>query len=185
MRIRFVRGTKQDVLTCVRDDGTTTWMHERPGFVVHDLAHYAVETGFGYASGFFGLVAHGWELSSADFGRDPATKERYPWPGGEQEPVEYVVSLFQRGREVGVGTADEIREALRLYWGHVPAVFTDDRIERVKRGLADLERRWAAVPQGGSLELEFLVPPEPPADRAGRTGARPGGAHLPRAASAR
>ena len=87
MLIRFTRGKKGDVLTCVREDGTTTWMRERPGFVAHDLAHYAVETEFGYDTGFFGLVAHGWELGTADFGRDPRSKERYPWPGGEQQPV--------------------------------------------------------------------------------------------------
>lgn len=76
MLIRFTkakRADKPDVLTCVRDDGSTTWMHERPGFVLHDLAHYAAEITFGYRLGFFGLVASGWELSNSDFGRDPKT----------------------------------------------------------------------------------------------------------------
>ena len=77
MFIRFTKGRRTDVLTCTRDDGTVTWTHERPGFVLHDLAHYAVEAELGYALGFYGLVAHGWDLSSSDFWRDPKTKERY------------------------------------------------------------------------------------------------------------
>jgi hypothetical protein len=160
MLVRFTRGKRSDVLTCRREDGTTTWMAERPDFVAHDLAHYAVETVFGYRLGFFGLVAHGWELSAADFGRDPRTKERYPWPGGAQEPVEYVVSLIQRGPEAGIRTPDELREALRLYWGHVPDGFTDERIAQARRELARLEGLWAEVPAGGALELEFPPAPE-------------------------
>jgi hypothetical protein len=160
MLVRFTRGKRSDVLTCRREDGTTTWMAERPDFVAHDLAHYAVETVFGYRLGFFGLVAHGWELSAADFGRDPRTKERYPWPGGAQEPVEYVVSLIQRGPEAGIRTADGLREALRLYWGCVPDGFTDERIAQARRELARLEGLWAEVPAGGALELEFPPAPE-------------------------
>lgn len=29
MRLQFTRGKKGDVLTCVRADGSITWMHER------------------------------------------------------------------------------------------------------------------------------------------------------------
>ena len=37
MLIRFTkakRSDKRDVLTCVRDEGSETWLHERPGFVL-------------------------------------------------------------------------------------------------------------------------------------------------------
>ena len=158
MLIRFTRGKKGDVLTCVREDGTSTWMRERPAFVAHDLAHYAVETEFGYDTGFFGLVAHGWELGTADFGRDPRSKERYPWPGGEQQPVEYVVAMIHNGPGVGIRTPDEVREAMRAYGGDVPPDFTDERIERARQTLAGLLQRWESLPQWGSLELPFLAP---------------------------
>jgi hypothetical protein len=158
MLIRFTRGKKGDVLTCVRADGTTTWMRERPGFVDHDLAHYAVETEFGYDTGFFGLVAHGWELSTADFGRDPRSKERYPWPGGEQQPVEYVVAMIHNGPGVGIRTPDEVRAAMRAYGAAVTPDFTDERIERARQTLARLLHRWESLPPGGSLELPFPAP---------------------------
>lgn len=154
MIIRFSKGKKGDVITCVRDDGSTTWMHERPGFAYHDLAHYAIETTFDYDWGLYGLVAHGWELSTADFGRDPKTRERYPWPGGPMEPVEYVVSLYQR-RFADVQTPHEIREAMVIYCGAVPPQFTDERIEAARSAMDDLYRRWDEVPAGGALELRF------------------------------
>ena len=103
-----------------------------------------METVFGYRLGFFGLVAQGWDLSTTDFGRDPRTKARYPWPDGAQEPVEYVVSLIQRGPQAGISTADALREALRLYWGHVPDGFDDGRIALARREVARLEGVWAA-----------------------------------------
>jgi hypothetical protein len=154
--IRFTRPRKPgkpDGLTWVRDDGSSTWLRERPGFVHHDLAHYAVETGFGYRLGFFGLVVHGW-----DFGHmgtiDPATGKTRPLPAPPVAPgVEYVVSLLQRER-AGTLRPGEFRDALALY-GPVPPHFTEERIAAVRRAVEDLCRRWDEVPAGGSLELAF------------------------------
>jgi hypothetical protein len=161
MRIRFTRAKrvdKTDVLTCVRDDGSVTWMHERAGFVQHDLAHYAVETTFGYRLGFYGLVASGWELSSSDFGRDPVTHQPLPWPDPtiNVEPVEYVVSLLQREGNGGIAP-HEFHQAMALYVGDVPPVFTDDRLAAARRRLRDLYQQWEAVPAGGALDLEFTT----------------------------
>jgi hypothetical protein len=163
MLVRFSKAKrpgKPDVLTCVRDDGSTTWMHERPGFVYHDLAHYAAETAFGYRYGFFGLVRSGWALSSADFGRDPVTKQRYPWPdpsGAPQEPVEYVVSLLQRELG-GQGTQeDQFHDAMRLYVGNAAPLIPEERLTAARRRLRDLYEKWTQVPPGEALELTFSL----------------------------
>ena len=163
MRVRFAkakRPDKPDVLTCLREDGSSTWMHERPGFVYHDLAHYAAETAFGYRFGFFGLVRSGWDLSSADFGRDPVTHERFPWPdptGAPVEPVEYVVSLLQRERGGYGVTQDDFHDAMRLYVGDSHPPIPDDRLAAARQALRDLYTRWDEVPPGESLELTFSV----------------------------
>jgi hypothetical protein len=161
MLIRFTKGKrdgKPDVLTCVRDDGSTSWMPERPGFVEHDLAHYAVETTFGYRLGFFGLVASGWELSSEHFGRDPKTREPLPWPDPSVpvEPVEYVVSLLQRERG-GLFEESDFHTAMELYTGGVAPVFTEDRLAEARARLRELCDRWEAVPGGDTLELSFRM----------------------------
>jgi hypothetical protein len=163
MLIRFAkakRPDKPDVLTCVRDDGTTTWMHERPGFVYHDLAHYAAETSFGYRYGFFGLVRSGWELSGSDFGRDPVTKQRYPWPdptGAPQEPVEYVVSLLQREHRGQGIREDDFHDAMRMYVGPERAHIPEERLTTARRRLRELYQQWSQVPAGDTLELTFSV----------------------------
>ena len=156
MLIRFTRGKRNDVLTCRRDDGTTTWMAERPGFVAHDLGHYAVETVFGYRLGFFGLVAQGWELSAADFGRD---RGRRPLPlaggcagaGGVRRlarPAGPGGGHLHGGRAAG-GAAPLL--------GPVPDGFTEERIARARRNLARLEGLWAAVRRRGRARAG--VPP--------------------------
>lgn len=164
MLIRFSKGRradKPDVLTCVREDGSTTWMHERPGFVYHDLAHYAVETTFGYRYGFFGLVRSGGDVSGSDFGRDPVTKERLPWPdasGAPMEPVEYVVSWIQREQLGPAGISpDDFHEALRMYVGNNRPPIPEERLATARRTLRELYGRWESVPPGEALELTFAI----------------------------
>jgi hypothetical protein len=163
MLIRFTRGKRADrpdVLTCLREDGSSSWMHERPSFVYHDLAHYAAETTFGYRYGFFGLVRSGWELSSADFGRDPITKQRFPWPdptGAPLEPVEYVVSLLQREHRSQGVTEDDFHDAMKMYVGDSRPRIPEERLTAARQTLCDLYARWEHVPPGGTLELTFSV----------------------------
>ena len=164
MLIRFSkakRADKRDILTCVRDDGSTTWMHERPGFVNHDLAHYAVETNFGYRYGFFGLVRSGWDLHMQSFGRDPVTKQPLPRPdpsGAPLEPVEYVVSLLQREYARNGITPDDFHDAMKLYVGEArAAAIAEDRLAVARTRLRELYAEWERVPPGDALELEFAV----------------------------
>ena len=48
IRLTKGKGEKPGTLTCVRDDGTTTWQKSSEYFARHDLMHYAVETTLGY-----------------------------------------------------------------------------------------------------------------------------------------
>ena len=163
MLVRFTkakRSDKRDVLTCIREDGSATWMHERPGFVNHDLAHYAVETNFGYQYGFFGLVRSGWELSTEHFGRDPRTRQPLPWPdtsGAPVEPVEYVVSLLQREHAKNGFTPDDFHDALKLYVGEARAPIPEARLAAARTRLRELYAEWECVSPGEALELEFAV----------------------------
>src|SRR5438309_3304320 len=75
-------------LSCLRADGSVTWQRQtgQQGrfFPLHDLTHYAVETVLGYARGFYGLVAEGWDLT--DFGN--------PWPRRSEEHTSELQSQF-------------------------------------------------------------------------------------------
>lgn len=87
-------------LRCSRADGTATWQRQRGGYALvfpsHDLTYYAVETTLGYAHGFFGLIADGWDIS--DFSM--------PWSRGPLPPealeVELIVGLFESERRQAI-----------------------------------------------------------------------------------
>lgn len=58
LRILFAKAkdpVAQDVLTCIRANGSRTWTKLHAAFPIHDMTHYAVETEIGAKDGFFGL----------------------------------------------------------------------------------------------------------------------------------
>jgi len=151
-------------LTCTRADGSITWQRfEGPTAMVfpgHDLTHYAVETTLGFARGFYGLLAEGWNIQ--DFAK--------PWPRGEipaeAREVELIVGFFDSERRQGEQwTAAEFASHAELFVGAAQArgkavpprtrTLTDADIAAVRECRADLLARWSATPVDGTLELTF------------------------------
>lgn len=157
-------------LTCVRDDGSTTWQRQRgPAaafFPRHDLTHLAVETVLGIRRGFYGLVAEGWALG--DFGA--------PWPRGplpdDAARAELLVGLLDADR-AGQATghppwtaADVTAQAAAHHAARgqaaPPPVLTEEQLSAIRAHLAELFARWDAVGEGGTLELRFAAGPPMP-----------------------
>lgn len=149
-------------LTCIRSDGTSTWQRQEGKlgavFPPHDLTHYAVETALGYARGFYGLIADGWEIS--DFAS--------PWPKGqpgeEARQVEMVVSFFDMDRTQGAtATVWDFNARAASYADSRSGdprspklrLLTEDEITAVRTLRSRLLERWRGVPPGGTLELNF------------------------------
>lgn len=146
-------------LTCERADGSVTWQRQEGSigmvFPSHDLTHYAVETELGYTSGFFGLVAEGWDIS--DFAA--------PWPRGplprEALEVELIVGLLDMQRLMHADwTAAELLEQGALYVAgkgdkvDLP-VLDDEMLTRVIERRREAFGLWGAIAPGDTLELEF------------------------------
>lgn len=87
--------SSQDVLTCIRQDGSRTWSKLHSAFPIHDMTHFAVETQMRASNGFFGLLAQGWDIS--DFGV-PEKRALMPL---EALWVEHVVGVIWREYVVG------------------------------------------------------------------------------------
>ena len=146
------------ILRCDRADGTATWQRQAGSlasvFPFHDLTHYVVETELGFRSGFFGLVADGWEI------KDTSGKTaRGPLPV-EAVIVEQIVGLFDVQRSLGAEwTADEVNEHARTYvsarGGPEVRPLTGEEIARVRTRVEDLVRRWKALAPDETLELPF------------------------------
>lgn len=168
MLIRFKRHRDGSAsLTCVRDDGTSTWQRQSGSlglvFPPHDLTHYAVETTLGYTRGFYGLIAEGWEI--ADFAK--------PWPRGpipeEAQEVELIVGFFDTERRSITGlTEAEFNDHADRYvaarqsrkgssLGTAPHL-TASQIDAVRSVRGDLLRRWSSLAPGETLELLFPAP---------------------------
>lgn len=167
LRIQLKRLTNGSAtLSCARADGSVIWQRQAGSrglvFPAHDLTHFAVETVLGYANGFYGLLAAGWEFG--DFAA--------PWPRGpipaEAREVELLVGLFEVERRMGSGwTAAQLQEQAKLYSasqkrGREVAVrqLSDGDVDRVHNALQDLLGRWSATKPGEALELEFIAAPE-------------------------
>jgi len=146
------------VLRCDRADGTATWQRQNGQlasvFPFHDMTHYVVESELGFRSGFFGLVANGWDIS--DTGGKSA---RGPLPP-EAVVVEQVVGLFDVQRALGVEwTADEMNEHARTYvsgrGGPEVRSLTGEEIARVRARVQQLVQRWKEMAPDETLELPF------------------------------
>jgi hypothetical protein len=162
LRIRLKRhGDGSASLTLTRADGSVTWQRQNGSlgvvFPPHDLTHFAIESELHFRSGFYGLVADGWEIS--DFAA--------PWPRGaipaEAREVELIVGFFDSERRSmdrwDAAAFNEHAEkfvAAGKYAGKIKVpVLRDEDIARVRAVRDHLLQRWHALPPGDSMELEF------------------------------
>jgi hypothetical protein len=135
------------VLRCTRADGSVTWQKQTARhaahFALHDLTHFAVESGLGFKRGFYGLIAEGWEIEDTT---GKGTRGKLP---PEATDAERIVGLFDTERAGGViYTAEEFNE-------HSPRPLRDEDLARVRKLRSELFTKWFAVETGGSLDLQF------------------------------
>lgn len=170
MKVQLKKGRDgPSTLACVRADGTRTWGKVHPFFPVHDLTHLAVESVLGLRSGFFGLVAAGWDID--DFAA-PGAAARLP---AEALLAEHMVGTLDReGAGPQLASVDEFNAALGSALRATPAAdlfrpLTAAELAAI-RGLRDnLAARWGALAPGDTLEAPFpagrpLSSPGPGAD---------------------
>ncbi len=178
LRILFARAkdpSAQDVLTCIREDGTRTWSKLHAAFPVHDMTHFAVESELKAANGFFGLLAQGWDIG--DFGL-PDRRAVMPL---EALWVEHVVGVVWREyvtRETGPyaefaaaidSTISSLRGSLdrnarrqgsRASYSEADKLILNRRIsedqrEAIMARISALVAAWVLTPQGETMELGF------------------------------
>jgi hypothetical protein len=157
--VRIKKGKDgRTALSCVRDDGSTTWQRQQGGraafFPKHDLTHYAVESTLALRQGFYGLIAAGWDFS--DFGS--------PWPRGrlpiEANISEMVVGFLDLERTSGERRpVTEINQAITEFSGEnglspFPMISEED-LAKIRETRAQLFASWDAVRGGEALEISF------------------------------
>src|SRR5205085_4407492 len=146
------------VVRCVRADGSATWQRQDDQraafFPLHDLTHYAVETELGYARGFYGLIASGWDIADTT-----GKGARGPLPE-EAIEVEYIVGALGAERAGDPACPAEQFNALAATFARSkgrpkPRVLTEADLTRVRKRIDELFARWRDLPAGEMLELSF------------------------------
>ena len=161
MTVRFTkRKDGRAVLQCIRKDGSSTWQRQDAEralfFPLHDLTHFAVETELGFRSGFFGLLAAGWDIADTN-----GKGTRGPLPNEALE-VEYLVGAFSAER---AGDSESIADE---FYQHAsafaqskglppPRQLTNADLAKVRSRITDLCGQWHALPSGETLELTFPI----------------------------
>jgi hypothetical protein len=157
MRVQFTkRADGIVILKCIRKDGSETWQrHDKHGvhFSFHDLTHFAVETTLGLRTGFYGLIADGWDIS------DTTGKGKRGKLAASSVLVEYIVGLFDRERAGGAAplSAVEFNAQMKEMAGPEAArlPLTEAQLSAVRSRIEELHRQWIAVPAGSTYELTF------------------------------
>jgi hypothetical protein len=148
------------VLRCTRRDGSVTWQRydkHSDFYPFHDLRHFAVESVLGCRSGFYGLLADGWDI--ADTGGKG--------PRGKLSPasifVEHIVGLLDRESVCGASplSAVEFNAQLEQMVGVDPTrtPITETQLIRVRSRSDELHRQWVGMPRGSALDLNFTREP--------------------------
>jgi hypothetical protein len=146
MEIIFTKGSgKFDMMQVIRPDNSLERVDcPKQRIIPHDMVHYAVERTL-KLQGFLGRVKEG---ESASFGMKPEALS---------DSVERLVEVFQ-GNEWSGGnsSAPDIIEMYRVTCDardcH-PLPVDEASIEGIRGAIAELTRRWEAIPIGGSLKL--------------------------------
>jgi hypothetical protein len=161
LRVQFTkRADNCVILRCVRRDGSATWQrHEKHGafFAFHDLRHFAVETTLGFRSGFYGLIADGWNIE------DTTGKGARGRLSPSSLLVEQIVGLFERERAGGASplSAEDFNAQIQVILGTDPkrSRFTDAQLSQARHHTEELHTQWTQIPAGATLDLIFSRPP--------------------------
>lgn len=160
MKIQFKKyKNKPSTLSCTRDDGSVTWTKIHPGFEVHDIAHFAIETTLGFESAFFGLLKSGHDIGDFEIPRekrpDALLPKNLPL---ESLQTEHMVNLLLT-EQLQTSRHEEYIETLRaiLEEHHLeyPKDLTPQALSKIRKEFNTLHSQWEEINPDGELQLWF------------------------------
>ena len=166
MQIRITKGRTDDHIAIRRDDGSeVATRFPKKGPIPHDAVHLAVEGTLVLRDGFWGMIASGHHPEAiADMakaaGHASASRGVTPDAGFVQAiQAERAVEAFEADHWSG-GTGDPEGIRFMTHSGceqsHVPPLPMDDAaVEAIRADIADFATRWAALPEGETIEVTW------------------------------
>lgn len=141
------------MFVCLREDGTSTWMPTSSFFVVHDLAHYVVETRLGFASGFYGLVKDGMDITDFSNKQKISPRDLPDEAMFTEHAVNILLAELSDKRPVE-NFQDTVNEACSRM-GRPSWTIAPEMLESIRLELRTLLERWKQLPENRTLELIF------------------------------
>ncbi|MBW1295880.1 hypothetical protein [Aquimarina litoralis] len=152
MEVIITKGKKRNILTCKREDGTSTSINLGPDIPNHDIAHYIVEKQFNLQNGFYGKIKSGMTIDEL------SNKEIIKTLGSETWLSEIMARNLQ---SIGSGAAKTEQFIELINWEaqtidgiQVPAMSLEE-IRKMKMDFDQLCNEWDLIPENGELKLLF------------------------------
>ncbi|WP_162897379.1 hypothetical protein [Aquimarina sp. AD1] len=140
------------MLTCIREDGTSTTINLGPDIPNHDIAHYVVEKKFHLRNGFYGKIQSGMTI------QELSDKEVIKNLGAETWLSEIMARNLQSIGSGAAKTEEFIElinwEAKKIDGIKVPKMNLTD-IEKIKENFDQLCKKWNLIPESDELILLF------------------------------
>jgi hypothetical protein len=157
MEIVFTKaGNEEYVLSCKRKDGSVTWHHVDDFFVLHDLCHFAVETGLRIKNGFFGMLAAGTDITEFDLPKQQRTVQLTAEALFSEQLVNLLVIDHTQGR------MDNLVEVFYSIHGENTDTFflqqlNEEKLDEIRIKYTGLVYQWKLMPLDHSLSLVFEI----------------------------
>ncbi len=152
---------KPSILTCTREDGSTTYAKVHPNFEMHDIAHYVVEMTLAYKKAFYGLLCEGFNITDFQLPKEQRPEGVRPANLAPEALItEHLVMLLQTDMAQPLSKMDVLNQLTIILKENdlpFPDQLDQKMIDAMKLELHDLMKKWFEIPYGQSLHLEFVV----------------------------
>lgn len=154
MEILLIKGASgnEHVLSCKRKDGSMTWKHVSPFFIMHDICHYAVETVIPFHEAFFGMIKKGTDITEFELPKE----ERSIALGAEALLTEHLVNLLVI--EYTQGEMDNFLEILKATYeidDKTIDLITEKKLNEIRIAYYGLMKKWNDLPERKTMTLIF------------------------------
>ncbi|GAB1444561.1 MAG: hypothetical protein KF860_12970 [Cyclobacteriaceae bacterium] len=154
MEVSFKKGKTKSTQVCKRKDGSTFWSAMDPFMIVHDLAHFCVESKLRAFNGFYRLIATGIDISDFE-NKQKINSKNLP---SEAKIIELIVGQILTERadnklsENFNATLAESANALGI---DKTTSIRNEILVSIRKDLEKLLNKWNLLPVGDTLTLHF------------------------------
>ena len=143
----------EHALSCKREDGSVTWTHVSPFFILHDICHYAVETTMSFQNAFFGMIKNGTDITDFALPKE----QRNIVLTSEALLAEHLVNLLVI--EYTQGKMDNLLDILVATYesdnDETVHQVTNEKLDEIRIAYNKLMQKWNALPERETMTLIF------------------------------